>query len=162
MTPELDYRAIRQRVEDGVRRQKQVTRTVLFGVNVFIYALFMLIGWGIFLSSGGAAASAAAAAGQSDSPLVGAMVMTSMAGFMGLMFQFISLMMETKRGEDSLRERLAAREINLELLKLGMDDAAVMEKRKGMMRLTDDGELEAVVDDTALEDEAAGKKSAHE
>ena len=121
--------------------------------TLFTYIVFLIIGWGIFLSSGGAAASASLASGNSDSPLVGAMIMLSMSGFVGLMFQAGGLFMETKRGEERIRERLVAREINREMLRMGLDEPEEDEKRKGMMRLTDDGELEAVVDDTASSSE---------
>ena len=149
MTSDLDYRAIRKRVEAGIAEYKSRTRRVLFAVTLFIYLLFMIIGWGIFIGYGGIEASAALASGRSDSPLVGAMIMLSMSGFMGVLFQFISLMTETKRGEERIRERLVAREINREMLRMGLDEVEEQEKRKGMMRLTDDGELEEVVDDTA-------------
>jgi len=69
---------------------------------------------------------------------------------MGLIFQGVSLALDTKSGEERIRERLVAREINREMLKMGLDDVEEHEKRKGMMRLTLDGELEAV-DDVAEE-----------
>ncbi|MBA3870899.1 MAG: hypothetical protein H0X30_17290 [Anaerolineae bacterium] len=149
MPSDLDYRAIRKQVEAGIVQEKFRRRMGLFVIQLFVFIVFMIIGWGIFLSSGGATASAALASGSSDSPLMGAMVVLSMSGFMGLMFQAASLSMDTKRGEDRIRERLVAQEINREMLKMGMDDVEEHEKRKGMMRLTDDGELEEVIDDSA-------------
>ncbi len=149
MTSDLDYRAIRKRVEAGVSQQKFRTRRGFFFGTLFTYAVFLIIGWAIFLSSGGAEASALLASGRSSSPLVGAMIMLSMSGLMGLIFQGVSLALDTKRGEDSIRERLVAREINQEMLKMGLDDVEEHQKRKGMMRLTDDGELEEVVEEVA-------------
>jgi hypothetical protein len=154
MTSDLDYRAIRKRVEAGIAQQKFRTRMGFFVGTLFTYIVFLIIGWGIFLSSGGATASAALASGNSDSPLIGAMIMLSMSGFMGLMFQAAGLFLETKRGEEQIRERLVAHEINREMLRMGLDDVEEHEKRKGMMRLTDDGELEEVVEDTASLSEA--------
>lgn len=152
MAPDLDYKAIRKRVEAGIVVQKKRTRTVMFVVSIFIYALFMIIGWGMFLSTG---AQNLATAGfvdkQGDSILIGAMIMLSMAGAMGLLFQFISLAIDMKGSEDRMRERLVAREINNELLRMGVDEGEEYEKRKGMMRLTDDGELEEVVEDEAAQ-----------
>ncbi len=148
MAPDLDYRAIRKRVEAGIVVQKKRTRTIMFAVSIFIYALFMIIGWGMFLSTG---AQNMVAPGfvdkQGDSLLVGAMIMLSMAGGMGLLFQFIALAIDSKASEDRMRERLVAREINNEMLRIGVDEVEEHEKRKGMMRLTDDGELEEVVDE---------------
>ena len=159
MSLDLDYRAIRKRVEEGVKRQKQITRTVLFVVNLCVYILFMIIGWGIFLSSGGAEASSAAGVGRSQSPLIGAMIMLSMSGFLSIMFQGISLSLDTRSGEESMRSKLVSRLISREMLKMGLDEADENEKRKGMMRLTEDGELEAVEDEAALTGEAALKRA---
>ena len=159
MSSDLDYRAIRKRVEAGIAQQKFRRRMGLFVVQLFAYIVFMIVGWSIFMSSGGAEASASLASGSSDSPLVGAMIVLSMSGFMGLMFQAASLSMDTKRGEDRIRERLVAQEINREMLKMGLDDVEEHEKRKGMMRLTDDGELEEVTEESIdLSDEVPLKR----
>ncbi len=148
MTADLDYRAIRKRVEAGVVQRKFRSRMALFAASFFIYALFMIIGWGMFLSSGGQ--NIPLVDSQGDSILVGAMTMLSMAGGLGLLFQFIALTLDSKRSEERFRERLVAQEINREMLKMGLDEMEEHEKRKGMMRLTDDGELEEVVEDEAV------------
>ena len=145
MTTDLDYRAIRKRVEAGIAQQKLRTRKGLFTGSLLLYILFMALGWGMFLSSGGQNVPIVDA--QGDSILVGSMVMLSMTGFFGVLFQFITLTTDSKRGEERIRERLVAREINREMLRMGLDDVEEHEKRKGMMRLTDDGELEDVVDE---------------
>ncbi len=157
MTSDLDYRAIRKRVEAGIAQQKFRNRMGLFVGSLFMYIVFMAVGWGMFLSSGGQNIPILDA--QGDSVLVGAMMMLSMAGFFGVLFQFIALTMETKRGEERIRERLVAREINREMLKMGLDEVEEHEKRKGLMRLTDDGELEEVVEEPAdLRDERGRKE----
>ena len=152
MTSDLDYRAIRKRVEAGVAQQKFRTRMGLFVVTLLLYILFMALGWGMFLLNGGQNVPIVDA--QGDSILVGSMVLLSMSGFFGVLFQFIALMTDTKRGEERIRERLVAKEINREMLRMGLDDVEEHEKRKGMMRLTDDGELEDVVDEEADLNEA--------
>lgn len=150
MTSDLDYRAIRKRVEAGIIVQKKRTRVVMFAISTFMYVLFMIIGWGMFLTTGAQnLMSVGFVDKQGDSILVGAMIMLSMAGAMGLLFQFIALAIDSKRSEDRMRERLVAREINNEMLRMGLDEVEEHEKRKGMMRLTDDGELEEVVDESA-------------
>jgi len=65
------------------------------------------------------------------------------------LFQFIALTLDSKRSEERFRERLVAQEINREMMRMGLDEMEEHEKRKGMMRLTDDGELEEVVEDPA-------------
>ena len=144
MTAELDYRAIRTRVNEGLKKQKFRTRFIFFIVSLLIFALFMIFGWGLFLSNGGADVVAT----DGDTPLVGAMIMASMTGFLGLLFQGIGLALDTKAGEDSMRERLVAREISKEMMLMGADETD--EKRKHMMRLSDDGELQEVVEDEAV------------
>ena len=105
----------------------------------------MAIGWGIFLSSGGQNVIVLNSGGKPEQVLVGAMIMLSLVGFMGLVFQLAGLSLETRRGEERIRERLVAQEINREMLNMGLDEVEEHEKRKGMMRLTDDGELEELV-----------------
>jgi hypothetical protein len=82
--------------------------------------------------------------------------MLTVAGGMGVLFQFIALMVETKSGEASMRQRIVGRVMGEELLRLGMEEEdAPEEKEKRMMRLSDDGELEEVeiIDDAMLTDE---------
>jgi len=149
MSQELDYRAIRRRVEAGVRTRKFRTRVTFLIVTCFIFVVFMAIGWGIFLSNGGADV------GGGDSPLIGAMIMASMTGFMGILFQAISLALDTKSGEESIREQLIAREINREMLAMGLDESLEDDKRKRSMRLSDDGELEAIEDEPLIDADEA-------
>jgi hypothetical protein len=75
------------------------------------------------------------------------MVMMTIGGFTALMFQFISLTMDTKRGERQLRDRVFGQILNDEIMRLGNDDEDFGEKAKRMMRLTDDGELEELIAD---------------
>jgi hypothetical protein len=158
MTSDLDYRVIRKRVEAGVAQEKFRRRMALLAGSTFTYLLFMVIGWAIFLSSGGAGLTVLGSDGQPDQIFLGTMIMASVAGLMPLIFQAVSLSLDTKRGEDQIRERLVAQEINREMLRMGLDDVEEQEKRKGMMRLTDDGELEEVADEPAELSEAVPLK----
>ena len=120
MQSDLDYRAIRKRVEAGITQQKFRSRVELFCVSLFLYVLFMAIGWGIFLANGGQNVPIVDA--QGDSILVGAMTLLSMSGFLGVLFQLIGLSLDTKRSEERIRERLVAREINREMMRMGLDE----------------------------------------
>ena len=148
MTSDLDYRAIRKRVEVGIAQQKFRNRMGLFVGSLLIYVVFLCIGWGVFLFNGGQNLPIVDA--QGNSVFISAMALITMAGFFGILFQFIALTMETKGGENRIREKLVAQEINREMLKMGLDDVEEHEKRKGMMRLTDDGELEEVTEEIDL------------
>jgi len=135
---QIDYKAVNRRVEEGLKRRKTGARWVFFIVSLFMVILFSVIGFGIAASQGVL----------SNEDVTGAMVMLTMGGFMSVMFQFISLMLETKAGEANMRERLIARELGEEMLRMGLEED-VEQKRKRRMRLASDGELEEIVDDSA-------------
>lgn len=151
MTPELDYRAIRTRVNEGLKKQKFRARLTFFLVSLFMFLVFVFIG--VFMIAGQSqvspvpVGSVIADASSSSGAAGGAMLMFIMGWLTSIMFQGISLFFDTKAGEDSMRERLVAREIGKEMMQMGTDE--VEEKRKHMMRLSDDGELQEVVEDEA-------------
>jgi hypothetical protein len=135
---QIDYKAVRRRVEEGVEKQKRNTRATFLALSVFFMLMFSLIAFGI-LSEGNLT-------GNEDA--IAAVVVTSIAGFMGSLFQFVSLFLDTKSGEASMREKLIARELGEEMLKMGSEDD-VQQKEKRAMRLAADGELEEIVDNSA-------------
>lgn len=142
MTNELDYKAINERVKIAVVRQRFMTRLGFFIGSLLCYAGFLLVGFSQF---------------SRDS--VSAMFMLAIGGFIGVMFQGISMTLDTKRWEEITRERLLAKEIPREMIRMGLDAAEEHEKVKGVMRLTDDGELEEVVDEASgLSDEMPLKR----
>ncbi|NWF71232.1 MAG: hypothetical protein HXY40_19295 [Chloroflexi bacterium] len=144
---QIDYRAVLRRVEEGIKKQKTTTRAFFLASSFTLYTIFMLIGWGIAREAGVLV----------NEDAVSAMVMLSVAGFMSLLFQFISVMLETKAGEASIRERLIARELGEEMLRLGMEDEA-QDKRKRVMRLSSDGELAEIVDESSADDFSAEER----
>jgi len=78
--------------------------------------------------------------------------MVSMGWGVALLLQFISLIMDSRWGERSIRDRATGREMRREMARVGLNDLEEQSKRKGLMRLTDDGELEAVDDADVVED----------
>jgi hypothetical protein len=149
---QIDYRAVRKRVEEGVKRQKQLTKIIFFVVSLCMLILFGFIGWGIAASEGIL----------NNDDAAGALVMLTMGGAMSVLFQFIALTLDSKMGEASIRERLTARELGEEMLRLGMEED-FQQKRKRAMRLAEDGELEEIVEeepvDSSLEDEPRASRS---
>lgn len=138
MSSEMDYRAVRQRVEEGIKKQKKIARWVLFAVSIFMFILFLAIAWG----NGGVQ--------RNTDPTTGAMIMLSIGWWTAILFQFISLMLDTQLGERSIRERVIRHELFREMLE-SANAIGFHEKRKRVMQLTDDGELEAIAEtaDTA-------------
>lgn len=145
----LDRKELRRRVEKEVSRQKMLMRGIFFGVNLLLYVVFMIIGWGLFLTSN--VTLPPVAPGQDSDPVTGAMIMLSVAGFIGVLFQFIALMVETNAGSRQIRDRAMARILSEQLLDVDDEDAAD-EKEKRAMRLSDDGELEEVAEDEIIDE----------
>jgi hypothetical protein len=137
---QIDYKAVRRRVEEAVKQQKKVTRWIFFIVNLFMVTLFTIAGFGIANSQ----------RILSNEDVVGALVMLATGSFMGVLFQFISLMLDTKAGEASIREKVVARELGQAMLNLGVDED-IETKRKRVMRLAEDGELEEIVEEPPSE-----------
>ncbi len=157
MSEQIDYRAVRRRVEQGLQKQKTIARGVFFVVSLFMFILFLALAWSMFTSNGGVAPTASdftniPGVDRNTDPLTGAMIMLSVGWGTSLLFQFISLMLDTKVGEQSLRERLTGREIANEMMRLGLEDEEPREKRKHSMQLSDDGELESIVDEPATDE----------
>jgi hypothetical protein len=145
--PELDYKALRKRVQTDLQRQKTLTRWILFAVNLFLYLLFVVISWGMFIAAGGADLTPNIPGVSQSDPITGAMVMMTVAGGLGLMFQFISTILDTRIGEAQMRDRLMARLVAEEVMRLGEEEEGLQEKAKRMMRLSDEGELEEVIEE---------------
>ncbi|MBL8163109.1 MAG: hypothetical protein JNJ61_14075 [Anaerolineae bacterium] len=144
MTNNIDYGAIRKRVQDGIKRQITLTRATLFVVNLVLFIAFMLLGWSMALSQ-------YTPLNNGDDLVIGGMVLLSMTGFIGLLFNGISLALESKAGQQRMRERIIAAEMGKALLKL--DDEDEEEKAKRTMALSDDGELVEVIEDDVLAEE---------
>ena len=145
--PDLDYRALRRRAQIDLQRQKMLTRWTLFIVNLMLYLLFVFIAWGIFLSTGLAKFTPNIPGVSQQDPLTAAMILLTVVGGIGLLFQFISAFIDTRLGEAKMRDQIMGRLVAREMLRLGEEyDEPEHEKAKHAMRLTDDGELEE--DDT--------------
>ncbi len=50
-----------------------------------------------------------------------------------------------------IRDKVIGHELGRELLRLGVGDEEPLEKRKRMLRMADDGEVEEVLDEASLE-----------
>jgi hypothetical protein len=152
MNDQIDYRAVRRRVADGVKTQKQLANGILFGVNLLLFVLFLIIAFAIYLSSDSAAGSLVVEGGRvaSNDAALGALIMLSAGWLTSLIFHGVSIFMNTRAGEQQMRDRAIARELGRELLRLGEDGDEFGEKRKRVMALTDDGELAEDLDDEAI------------
>jgi hypothetical protein len=143
---QIDYKSVRRRVEEGVKKEKNAARWVLFTFSVVITICLIAVGWGF---------AGSADLVRTDEGLVAIGFLTA-ASVISMLFQLFILSMDTKSGESSIRQRLMAQELSEEMLRLGAEDD-VQQKQKRAMRLTEDGELEEIVEDepadALLEDE---------
>jgi hypothetical protein len=152
MASEMDYKAIKDRVEKQVRKEKRLAKFILFAVNFGLFVVFMVIAWGMYLRNGGTPpqwenfVNFPGIARSAGDPFTNAMVMLTIGWVAALILQAVGFIIDSPIGERSIRDRATGREMRREMERLGLDELEEHEKRKGMMRLTDDGELEAVED----------------
>jgi ABC-type multidrug transport system fused ATPase/permease subunit len=146
----IDQNALREQIEVELKKEKRYMAFFLFLFSLALYIVFMLVAWSLFLSNGGTLPAAnMPGVAKVANPLGDAMMFASFAGFFSLLVQFINLVMSTRAGERQLRERITGRVLSAALLAQGDDQAVkTKEKRKRAMRVSDDGELEEVPDDT--------------
>lgn len=137
--PQLDYRKIRRLADERLTSEKFRTRISFFAASLFAFILFEVISWALFLSRDGSSSG--------NGAVVGALVLLTISGMLGLLGQGMSIMLDTKAGERQLREKVYGSVMNEELMRLGEEDDSLSEKAKHMTRLTDDGELEEVAED---------------
>jgi hypothetical protein len=166
MSPQLDYRAIRQRVDEKVKKEMRLAKFALFAVNLGVFTLFSFIAWQTYLSNGGVPPrwedflNIPGVARPAGDPATSALVMLTMGWVVALIIQVVSLVFDTRLGERQTRERIMGREVNKEIARLGLDTDEQQEKAKHIVRLSDDGELEEVVeDDAVLEPEVKQNRS---
>ncbi|MCC6616600.1 MAG: hypothetical protein IT320_24215 [Anaerolineae bacterium] len=137
MSQDIDYRAVRREVEAEVVRRKRAARWIFFGVNLMMFGVFLII-----------AASIISGSGASDGAM-GALAMMSAGWFIGLVFQFISAMLDTKSFEDRIRTEVMSQALGKHLLGMSREEEPPDEKPKRTYSLSTDGELDTTpVDDT--------------
>lgn len=151
MAAGIDFKGMKERVEVRVRKEKNLAKFILFATNLGLYVMFLFIAWTMFLNNGGTPPNWTQftnipGVAKTGDPISGALVMLSIGWAVALLLQAIGFIIDTPIGERSIRDRATGREMRKEMARLGVDELEEQEKRKGMMRLTDDGELEAVED----------------
>lgn len=152
----LDNETLRQRVDDGVKREKWTARVVFFVVNFLMFILFLLISI-MMVSTADIPPELMSAR---NSPVLGPMIMLGVGWFVLLIFQGISLLMDIGVMDRSIRDRVLTREIGRQIYEQATGD---YEKPKRNLEdevdytVSDDGEL-VPMDDEA-ERRQAGNQS---
>src|SRR5688572_32848384 len=96
----LDYRALQRRAAQAAKRQQARVRVGLFLANVFLFVVFILMGWGII---GGR--------GLYDDRFFIGMLFLSLGWFTSLILHGSTIWMQSERGTRGLQQRAMAREI---------------------------------------------------
>ena len=152
MSSQMDYKGIKERVEVRVRKEKRLSKFILLATNMGLYVMFLVIAWRMYLLNGGTLPTVEMMVNipgltkTLGDPTTSALMMLSIGWAVAVLLQTIGFIIDSPIGERSIRDRAMGREMRKEMTRLGMDELEEQEKHKGMMRLTDDGELEAVDD----------------
>ncbi|HRE47206.1 MAG TPA: hypothetical protein PLD47_05725 [Aggregatilineales bacterium] len=137
----IDKQELRRQVEVSIRRQKALTRWILFGVNALMFVGFSIFAWIVLIRAGHSPLNGMNFPGNETDWVSAAAIMLNVGWGVGLLFQFIMIILETNWGQRQMRDR-AMGAIMARML-LGEDESGA-EKRKRAMRLTHDGELEEI------------------
>jgi len=140
----LDLHELRAKVQQEVEKRQTFARRVFFGGSVGFFAVFGVLGWGLVLN----------ALNQMNMPesvssgIIGGMVMLTAGWGISVMYQGISLYMESKAGERTIRDQVAAQVIAREQLSGLLDgpESAEKPKRDEAYELTEDGEIQPADD----------------
>ncbi len=152
MSEELDYQRINERVEESVKRDKRLAKYLPFVINAVLFVIVLVIGWQIYLGNGGSLPGLDEIINLPEilrsrgNPTTAALLILCGGWALALLFQGVVLIIDTPFGERAMRDKAMEREIRKEMTRMRLAEQKAPEKRKGMMRLTDDGELEAIDD----------------
>lgn len=138
----LDYAAIRRRVEAELQQEHRAGQIALFLVNCLIFFVFMLVAWVLVPSTSSNFTL--------TDDMLAAMIMLSVGWATGVFMHGMSAFaFSSNRWAGKRRRALMLREV--EYARLGLDDDLLdepLEKAKrGKLRLSDEGELLDIVDD---------------
>ena len=146
----LDYAALRRRVEAEVQRERQRGQKALFLVNAGIFILFLLLAWLLIPNT--------STNFYASDDTFGMMIMLSVGWATGLFMHGLSAFaIGSPDWMKRHRRRIMAREI--EYARLGLDDDELLDDvplekaKRGELRLSDEGEVLDIVDEYASADQ---------
>ena len=149
----LDYAAIRRKIERKLVRQKWNYRIGFFIAHLLFYIVSLLLVVRTVQSS----AQLRAIPLSTGSDLSALVIVPAILWGMVLLFHVASLYFESSMGEKAMRKQLLMREVGDDILKMGNLGDATLEKPKrsaatnaNHLRLSDDGELVPANDEQGL------------
>ncbi|MBC8170626.1 MAG: hypothetical protein H7X77_03105 [Anaerolineae bacterium] len=149
MSDQIDYDELRTKVEAGVQRQKNIARYTFFGINILMFVIFTIISFAI----AGSNPDIRQALERSED--IWALLMLPYMGWiMAIVFQGISLVMDSGITDKQIRGQIIAREFGEEMLKIGEQQSEKAKRNLedeaaggGEMVIGDDGELKYIDDE---------------
>ena len=150
----LDYTDIRRHVEAALQQRKRATRITFLVINLIFYIVSMAIMWGATLAT---PELSQLVLNSPHSPASTLLMLPTIFWGMAVFFQFISLTIDSRRGEQQLRDQVTMREVSKAIMRQTSDQLADLDiplekpKRRVVahsaadiaqqVRLSDDGEL---------------------
>jgi hypothetical protein len=152
--PNLDYAAIRSKVEKGVQRQKWFYRIVFFAMHLLFFGVAMVGIWGTLLAN--EQLRDLLFNNQSGASLI--VILPTIMWASVILFHLASLYIESGVAEKVIRERLLMREVGEDILRKGLEGLSEKPKRRTARLdiervLSSDGELISDEDEPADQDD---------
>jgi hypothetical protein len=142
---EINSPSLRERVEKRVKGRKQTVRWVFFIVSLIVTLIFTGIAWGVAASDPAIWETIF----REDSAGALVLIFPTLAGFMSLLYHFLSLAMDSGMGERQMRAQILTEELGQSLLEDQLREVEDREKRKrdaarldaDAVTINDEGEL---------------------
>lgn len=153
----LDPRELRAKVQQEVTKRQTFAKRIFFASSLIFLGVFGTLGWGFALNAMNQMAIPESVSGG----IIGGMVFLTAGWGVSVLYQGISLFMDSKAGAKAIRDQVAAQVIAREQLAGLMDEpeSAEKPKRDEAYELTDDGEIQPA-DDYLSEAEIEAKRRA--
>jgi hypothetical protein len=148
----LDFAAIRSKVEKGLTRQKWIYRITFFLVHLLFFVLAMVAVWGTVSTD----SQLRDILFNNESGAIVIVILPTILWTAVLLFHVASLFVESGVGQKAVRERLLMREVGEDILRKALAAEELSEKPKRRAEtpddrrvlLSDDGELVATAEPT--------------
>jgi hypothetical protein len=136
---QLDYDEIRVRVEQRLGGEKFKVRASMFATNLLLFVIFAITMVALYNTRVSEGVSMEGIADLAILPLVGWIT--------ALFMQGITLALDSRPAERSMRERLVAREITRQVMEEGVLSEKPKRAQHTVVGISDDGELMTLEDE---------------
>jgi len=151
----VDRARLRQEVQKELERQKRISSLVLWIIHLIFAVVTTAIIWGVGLTHPTIADAMKDAMGSKNNPLSLLLVFPTILAFLGVFLHGMAALIASGSLNRSMRERVLMAVLGRELLDGTVDwlDGAKEKRKRGAVRLSQEGELVFDDDQEAQEDE---------